>query len=337
MKTRTLGVGLEVSAIGMGCLTLSEMNYGPVDEAESEATLLEAIDSGITFLDTGEVYGIDSSNERLIGRVLEQRREEVLLCTKFGLVYDFRKGPMVADSRPETMRASLEGSLRRLRTDHIDLYYQHRTDPAVPIEEVWGELSLMVQEGKVRYVGMSEPGIDTLRRAHAIHPVAAVENEYSLFTREPEDELLPVLRELGIGLVPFAPLGRGLLSGKIRTPDDFTPDDFRRRLPRYQGEAFYRNLEMVDKVNEIAANRGATSAQLAIAWILSRGDDIVPIPGMETRTLLRENLKAVDLELTEDELAAIEGVIPHGGFGDRYGRYASLQKAEAATKGEVTS
>jgi aryl-alcohol dehydrogenase-like predicted oxidoreductase len=321
----------------MGCLTLSEMNYGPVDEAESEATLLEAIDSGITFLDTGEVYGIDSSNERLIGRVLEQRRDEVLICTKFGLVYDYRKGPMVADSRPETMRASLEGSLRRLRTDHIDLYYQHRTDPAVPIEEVWGELSLMVQEGKVRYVGMSEPGIDTLRRAHAIHPVVAVESEYSLFTREPEDELLPVLRELDIGLVPFAPLGRGLLSGKIRTPDDFAPDDFRRRLPRYQGEAFYQNLEMVDKVNEIAADRGATSAQLAIAWILSRGDDIVPIPGMETRALLRENLKAVDLELTEDELAAIEGVIPLGGFGDRYGEYASLQKAEAATKGEVTT
>ena len=337
MKQRTLGQGLTVSAIGMGCLTLSEMNYGPVDEAESEVTLLEAIDSGVNFLDTGEVYGRDHSNEKLIGRVLEQRRDEVLLCTKFGLVYDYRQGPMLADSRPEVMRTSIEGSLQRLRTDHIDLYYQHRTDPTVPIEEVWGELSLMVQEGKVRYVGMSEPGIDTLRRAHAIHPVAAVENEYSLFTREPEDELMPVLQELGIGLVPFAPLGRGLLSGKIRTPEDFAPGDFRRRLPRYQGENFYKNLELVDKVNEIAADRGVTPAQLALAWILSRGDSIVPIPGMETRTLLRENIKAVDVNLSEDELSTIEAVIPHGGYGDRYGEYASLQKTEALSTGTETS
>jgi aryl-alcohol dehydrogenase-like predicted oxidoreductase len=329
MKQRTLGQGLTVSAIGMGCLTLSEMNYGPVDDRESELTLLEAVDSGITFLDTGEVYGRDSANEKLLGRVLRQRRDQVVLGTKFGLVYDYRQGPMVADSRPETIRASCEGSLGRLRTDHIDLYYQHRIDPRVPIEDVWGELSLLVGEGKVRFVGMSEPGIETLRRAHAIHPVAAVQSEYSLFTREPEDELMPVLEELGIGLVPFAPLGRGLLSGTIRTPDDFAPDDFRRRLPRYQGEAFYKNLELVDKVVAIAADRGATPAQLAIAWILSRRSYIVPIPGMETRPLLRENLKAADLELTQDELAAIEAVIPHGGYGDRYGQYASLQKAEA--------
>jgi len=329
MKQRTLGQGLSVSAIGMGCLTLSEMNYGPVDDAESEATLLEAIDSGITFLDTGEVYGRDSANEKLLGRVLKQRRDAVILGTKFGLVYDYRSGPMVADSRPEAIRASCEGSLARLQTDHIDLYYQHRTDPRVPIEDVWGELSLLVEEGKVRYVGMSEPGLETLRRAHAIHPVTAVQSEYSLFTREPEDGLMPVLEELGIGLVPFAPLGRGMLSGKIRTPDDFAPDDFRRRLPRYQGEAFYKNLELVDKVVAIAADRGATPAQLAIAWILSRRDYIVPIPGMETRVLLRENLKAVSLDLTSEELDAIEAVIPHGGYGDRYGQYASLQKAES--------
>jgi aryl-alcohol dehydrogenase-like predicted oxidoreductase len=329
MKQRTLGQGLTVSAIGMGCLTLSEMNYGPVDDRESEVTLLEAVDSGITFLDTGEVYGRDSANEKLLGRVLKQQRDNVVLGTKFGLVYDYRKGPMVADSRPETIRAACEGSLSRLRTDHIDLYYQHRIDPKVPIEDVWGELSLLVREGKVRYVGMSEPGIETLRRAHAIHPVAAVQSEYSLFTREPEDDLMPVLEELGIGLVPFAPLGRGLLSGKIRTPDDFAPDDFRRRLPRYQGDAFYKNLELVDKVVAIAADRGATPAQLALAWILSRRSYIVPIPGMETRTLLRENLKAADLDLTQDELAAIEAVIPDGGYGDRYGQYASLQKAES--------
>lgn len=231
MKQRTLGQGLTVSAIGMGCLTLLEMNYGPVNDQESEVTLLEAVDRGVTFLDTGEVYGRDSANEKLIGRVLQHRRDEVVLGTKFGLVYDYRQGPMVPDSRPEAIRAACEGSLSRLRTDRIDLYYQHRTDPKVPIEDVWGELSLLVQEGKVRYVGMSEPGIETLRRAHAIHPVTAVESEYSLFTREPEDDLMRVLEELGIGLVPFAPLGRGMLSGKIRTPDDFAPDDFRRGSP----------------------------------------------------------------------------------------------------------
>jgi aryl-alcohol dehydrogenase-like predicted oxidoreductase len=331
MKQRTLGQGLAVSAIGMGCMTLTEMNYGPVDEQESEATLLRALDLGVTLLDTGEVYGKDHSNEIFLGRVLKGRRDEVILCTKFGLIYDFRKGPMVPDSRPEAIRASCEGSLKRLDTDRIDLYYQHRIDPNVPIEEVWGELSLLVQEGKVRYVGMSEPGIESLRRAHAVHPVAAVENEYSLFTREPEDELRAVLDELDIGLVSFAPLGRGLLSGKIRTPDDFAPEDFRRRLPRYQGESFYQNLELVDKVHELAAARDATPSQLALAWILSRGESIVPIPGMETRDRLHENLQAVDLELSVDELAAIEAIIPNGGYGDRYGQYGALQKAQSAS------
>jgi aryl-alcohol dehydrogenase-like predicted oxidoreductase len=314
MRQRTLGQGLTVSEIGMGCLTLTEMNYGPVDEQESERALLRALDLGVTLLDTGAVYGIEHSNEIFLGRVLKERRDDVVLCTKFGLIYDFREGSMIPDSRP---------------TDRIDLYYQHRIDPNVPIEEVWGELSLLVKEGKVRYVGMSEPGIDSLRRAHAVHPVAAVENEYSLFTREPEDELMPVLDELGIGLVPFAPLGRGLLSGKIRTPDDFAPHDFRRRLPRYQGEAFYKNLELVDKVHELAAVRGATPAQLAIAWILSRGETIVPIPGMETVALVEENLAAAGLELSAEELAAIEAIIPNGGFGDRYGQYGALQKAES--------
>src|SRR5580700_4023355 len=223
MKQRTLGQGMTVSAIGMGCMTLTEMNYGPVDENESEATLNRAIDLGINLLDTGEVYGKDHSNETFIGRIVEHRREEVYLCTKFGLIYDFRRGPMVPDSRPEVIRRSLEGSLRRLRTDYIDLYYQHRVDPNVPIEDVWGELSLLVEEGKVRHLGLSEPGISTLRKAHSIHPVTAVENEYSLFTREPEAELIPTLNELGVGLVCFAPLGRGLLSGKVRNPDDFAP------------------------------------------------------------------------------------------------------------------
>jgi aryl-alcohol dehydrogenase-like predicted oxidoreductase len=321
---------MEVSAIGMGCMTLTEMNYGPVDEKESEATLLRALDLGVNLLDTGEVYGIEHSNETFIGRVLEKRRDEVYLCTKFGLVYDFRKGPMIADSRPEKIRSSLEGSLSRLRTDHIDLYYQHRVDPKVPIEDVWGELSLLVQEGKVRHLGLSEPGIATLRKAHSIHPVTAVENEYSLFTREPEAELLPTLNELGIGLVCFAPLGRGLLSGQVRSPEDFAPDDFRRRLPRYQGDNFRKNLELVDKVHHLARARGATAAQLALAWILSRGDNIVPIPGMEIRSRLEENVRAIDLHLTPDELAQIEAIMPNGGLGDRYGDY-KLQAADSSS------
>jgi aryl-alcohol dehydrogenase-like predicted oxidoreductase len=329
MKQRTLGQGLRVSAIGMGCMTLTEMNYGPVDERESERTLYRAIDLGINFLDTGEVYGKDHANETLIGRVIARRRDEVYVGTKFGLIYDYRKGPMTPDSRPETIRRSLEGSLRRLQTDHIDVYYQHRVDPKVPIEDVWGELSGLVQEGKVRYLGLSEPGIETLRKAHAIHPVAVVENEYSLFTREPEAALMGVLKELGIGLVPFAPLGRGMLSGKVRSPDDFAPDDFRRRLPRYQGENFYKNLELVDKVGELAKARDATPAQLAIAWVLARGLNIVPIPGMERQTILEENVAAVDIELTDDELAAIEAVIPGGGVGDRYGSY-QLQAVDSA-------
>jgi aryl-alcohol dehydrogenase-like predicted oxidoreductase len=330
MKSRQLGQGMNVSAIGMGCMTLTEMNYGPVDEKESEATLLRALDLGVNLLDTGEVYGIEHSNEKFLGRVLRKRRDEVYLCTKFGLVYDFRKGPMVADSRPEKIRSSCEGSLRRLGTDHIDLYYQHRVDPNVPIEEVWGELSLLVQEGKVRHLGLSEPGITTLRKAHAVHPVTAVENEYSLFTREPEVELLPTLEELGIGLVCFAPLGRGLLSGQVRSPDDFAADDFRRRLPRYQGENFRKNLELVDKVHELAMARNATAAQFALAWILSRGDNIVPIPGMELRVRLEENVKAADLELTADELAQIEAIMPNGGLGDRYGDY-KLQAADSVS------
>jgi len=331
MKERTLGQGMKVSAIGMGCMTLTEMNYGPVDESESEATLNRAIDLGINLLDTGEVYGKDHSNETFIGRIVERRREEVYLCTKFGLIYDFRRGPMVPDSRPEAIRRSLEGSLRRLRTDYIDLYYQHRVDPNVPIEDVWGELSLLVEEGKVRHLGLSEPGISTLRKAHSIHPVTAVENEYSLFTREPEAELIPTLNQLGVGLVCFAPLGRGLLSGKVRNPDDFAPEDFRRRLPRYQGQNFYKNLELVDKIRQIAAAKDATAAQLALAWVLSRGDNVVPIPGMELRERLEENIGAADLELNAAELAELEAVLPNGGIGDRYGDY-KLQAAESASQ-----
>lgn len=328
MQTRKLG-NLEVSAIGLGCMRMSA-GHGSVAATKQEmiALLRGAVDRGINFFDTAEVYG-PFVNEQLVGEALAPVRDQVVIATKFGNQRREDGSWIGINGRPEYVRQACDASLTRLQADHIDLYYQHRIDPKVPIEDVWGELSLLVREGKVRYVGMSEPGIETLRRAHAIHPVAAVQSEYSLFTREPEEDLMPVLEELGIGLVPFAPLGRGMLSGTIRTPDDFAPDDFRRRLPRYQGEAFYKNLELVDKVVAIAADRGATPAQLAIAWILSRRSYIVPIPGMETRALLRENLKAADLELTQDELAAIEAVIPHGGYGDRYGQYGSLQKAEA--------
>ncbi|ODU04309.1 MAG: aldo/keto reductase [Pseudonocardia sp. SCN 72-86] len=331
MKQRILGQGLTVSAIGMGCMTLTEQNYGPVDEVESERTLLAAIDAGVTLLDSGETYGRDHSNEKLLGRVLKARRDEVVLCTKFGLTYDITSGSMVVDGDPRKIRISCEGSLQRLQTDHIDIYYQHRVDTRYPVEDVWGVLKELVDEGKIRHLGLSEPGIETLRAAHAIHPVTAVQNEYSLFTRDPEAELRPVLDELGIGLVCFAPLGRGLLSGRVRSPDDWAPDDFRRRLPRYQGENFVKNLELVDKVHEIARAKGATPAQLALAWILSRGDGIVPIPGMETRTLLAENTAAANIEISADELAQIEAVIPGGAVGSRYGSYAELTKAETVT------
>ncbi|GAA4548308.1 aldo/keto reductase [Pseudonocardia xishanensis] len=331
MEFRELGQGLCVSAIGMGCMGLTESTYGPVDETESARALDRAIDLGVTLLDTGETYGRDHSNEKLVGRVVERRRGDVLLATKFGLTFDIDSGSMVVDGRPETIRASCEGSLRRLRTDHIDVYFQHRVDPRVPIEDVWGELSLLVAEGKVRYLGLSEPGMQTLRKAHAIHPVAVVENEYSLFTRDPEAEVLPTLDELGIGLLCFAPLGRGMLSGRIRSTEDFSEHDFRRRLPRYQGENFARNLELVDAVAEIAGARGLSSAQLALAWLLSRGPRVIPIPSMETRGRVEENLLAADVTLTDAELAAIEAALPHGGIGERYGVYSGLSSAESSS------
>lgn len=329
MKQHTLGQGLQVSALGMGCLTLTEANYGPVDEKQGERTLHHAIDLGISFLDTGETYGRDGANEALVGRVIRSRRDEVLIGTKFGLRFELSTGSMVVDGRPENIRAACEGSLRRLQTDHIDVYYQHRVDPSVPIEDVWGVLSELVAEGKIRYTGMSEPGLATLRRAHAVHPVAVVENEYSLFTRDPEDQVLPTLRELGIGLACFAPLGRGFLSGTIRRFEDFSPDDFRRRLPRYQGANFAKNLELVDTIQEMARGRGMTATQLGLAWLISRGDDVVPIPGMETIERLEENVKAADIDLTTEELAAIEAIIPHGAAGERYGAYDTLSNAES--------
>ncbi|GAA1845410.1 aldo/keto reductase [Pseudonocardia ailaonensis] len=331
MQTRVLGTELTVSAVGLGAMALSEQNYGPVDEAEAVRTLHEAIDGGVTLVDTAETYGHDHANELLLGRALGHRRDHVVLSTKFGLEFDARTKSIRVAGAPDTVKASCEASLRRLRTDHIDLYYQHRVNPAYPVEDVFGVLSELVAEGKVRYLGMSEPGIDSLRRAHAVHPITAVQNEYSLFTRDPETELLPVLRELGIGLVCFGPLGRGVLTGRFRTEEDFPAGDFRRLLPRFQGENLRRNVALVDRLGELASGLGCTSVQLALAWLLTRGPDVVPIPGMETRERLRHNLHAADLELGAATLAAIEEVIPTGALGSRYGaRFDELSNAESA-------
>jgi aryl-alcohol dehydrogenase-like predicted oxidoreductase len=331
MKKHELGQHLTVSAIGLGCMPMSGQNYGQADRAEAVRTLHRALDLGLNLFDTAATYGHDHANEKLLGQMLGRRREEVILSTKFGLQYKPGSNASSVDSRPETIVRECEESLTRLQTDHIDLYYQHRVDPSVPIEEVWGVLSELVAAGKVRYLGMSEPGMKTLRRAHAVHPVTAVQNEYSLFSRDPEAEVLPTLRELGIGLVCYAPLGRGFLSGTFRSPDDFVKgDDVRRLLPRFQGENFYKNVELVDRVHELAAARGVTAMQLALAWLLARGGDIVPIPGMETVAMLEENLVAAEIELGADELDAIDAVLPTGAVGSRLVSHDASSNAEAA-------
>jgi aryl-alcohol dehydrogenase-like predicted oxidoreductase len=329
MELRRLGPELQVSAIGLGAMALSEQNYGPVDEAESVRTVHEAIDRGITLIDTAETYGVDHANEKLLGRALGHRRDKVVLSTKFGLVFDAKTASIQLAGHPDTIKASCEESLTRLQTDHLDLYYQHRVNTAYPIEDVWGVLAELVNEGKVRYLGLSEPDLASLRTAHAIHPVTAVQNEYSLFTRDPEDELLPVLRDLDIGLVCFAPLGRGFLSGRFRSTEDFPEGDFRRLLPRFQGENLQRNVELVDRVAELAESMGLSSVQLAIAWLLAQGPDIVPIPGMETRERLEHNLRAVDVALPPEHLRALELVIPDGAVGARYDQtFSRLSNAE---------
>ena len=329
MQLRRLGLGLEVSAIGLGAMALSEQNYGPVDAKEAVRTLHEAIDRGITLIDTAETYGADHANEKLLGEALGTRRDKVILSTKFGLVFDAATASIRLAGRPDTIKASCEQSLRRLQTDHIDLYYQHRVNPAYPIQEVWGVLAELVAEGKVRYLGMSEPGLDALRTAHAIHPVTAVQNEYSLFTPDPEEKLLPLLRDLGIGLVCFAPLGRGFLSGRFRKTEDFPDGDFRRLLPRFQGQNLQRNVELVDRITVMAAGMGISAIQLALAWLLAQGTDIVPIPGMETRERLDHNMRAADICLTSDQLRAIDHLVPDGAMGSRYDKtFGALGIAE---------
>jgi aryl-alcohol dehydrogenase-like predicted oxidoreductase len=301
--------------------------YGKRDEAESLATIHRALELGIDFLDTAEVYG-PFTNEELVGRAIKGKREKVVIATKFGIV---RKADdpnyWALDSRPERVRASCEGSLKRLDVDCIDLYYQHRVDPKVPIEETVGAMAQLVREGKVRYLGLSEAGPETIRRAHAVHPITALQSEYSLWSREPEnDGVLSTVRKLGIGFVAYSPLGRGFLTGQIRSPEDLAPDDWRRTHPRFQGENFKKNLELVERLKEIAKAKSATPAQISLAWVLSSGDDVVPIPGTKRRTRLEENAAAVTIELSPEERARLDNVfLPGAAAGARYGPVAAAR------------
>jgi aryl-alcohol dehydrogenase-like predicted oxidoreductase len=320
MEQRTLGgQGLRVSALGLGCMGMSQ-SYGPADDRESVAAIHRALDLGVTFLDTADMYG-PFTNERLVGRAIAGRRDEVVLATKFGNQRRPDGSWVGINGRPEYVHSACDASLERLGVDHVDLYYQHRVDPSVPVEETWGAMKELVEAGKVRHLGISEAAPATIRKANAVHPVAALQSEYSLFSRDPERELLATVRELGIGFVAYSPLGRGFLSGRLTSssPEEFADDDFRRGHPRFEGENFARNLALVERVRQLAAEKGATPAQLAIAWVLAQGDDVVPIPGTKRRRYLEENLAALQLRLTPEDLIAIDEAAPRGAVaGERY-------------------
>jgi aryl-alcohol dehydrogenase-like predicted oxidoreductase len=325
MEQRTLGTqGLIVSAEGLGCMGMSEF-YGSADEAEAIATIQLALNEGVTLVDTSDAYG-PHTNEQLVGGAIADRRDEVVLATKFGIVRDPRDpGARGFNGRPEYVIDACEASLRRLGLDHIDLYYQHRVDPDVPIEETVGAMASLVDAGKVRFLGLSEAAPETIRRAHAVHPISALQTEYSLWSRDPEDEILPTLRELGIGLVAYSPLGRGFLTGQITSPADLADDDFRRYSPRFQGENFERNLELVERIRQIAREKDCTPGQLALAWVMAQGQDIVPIPGTKRRRYLEENVQAVELSLDSEDLERIDDAAPAGAAaGDRYADMSSI-------------
>ncbi len=318
MQQRTLGrQGLRVSALGLGCMGMSEF-YGPGDEQESIATIHRALELGVTLLDTADMYG-PFKNEELVGRAIRDRRDRVVLATKFGNERRPDGSWVRVNGTPAYVRQACDASLRRLGVDHVDLYYQHRVDPTVPIEETVGAMAELVHAGKVRFLGLSEAAPDTIRRAHAVHPISALQTEYSLWTRDVEEVILPTVRSLGIGFVAYSPLGRGFLSGQFRRPEDIPEGDWRRNNPRFQGENFQRNLDLVERVQAIAREKGATPSQLALAWVLSRGDDVVPIPGTKRRRWLEENVAAASIYLSQDDLRRIEEIAPRGAAaGPRY-------------------
>jgi aryl-alcohol dehydrogenase-like predicted oxidoreductase len=313
LPSRALGQsGLNVSALGLGCMSMSDV-YGPGDPTEATATINRAIDLGLTLFDTADIYGA-TTNEELVGKALGSRRDEVVLATKFGIKMDTWP-PRSADGRPEYAHQACDASLKRLGVDHIDLYYNHRADTSVPIEETVGAMAELVEAGKVRYLGLSEASVDTIRRAAAVHPIAALQSEWSLWSRDLEDEIVPVCRDLGIGIVPYSPLGRGMLTGNVTSVDDLDENDFRRLNPRFQEEALAQNLRIVDEVKAVAVTHGATPAQVALAWVLAHGDDVVPIPGTKRVHRLEENLGSLSVDLSPDDLARLDALRP---VGDRY-------------------
>lgn len=322
MKTRKLGAnGPEVSAIGLGCMGMSAF-YGGADEAQSISVIHRALDLGISLFDTAEMYG-SHTNEVLVGKALKDRRDQAFIATKFGINYNADRTKLMTDGSPANVRRAIEGSLQRLGVDHVDLYYLHRVDSNTPIEDTVGAMAELVKEGKVRFLGLSEAAPDTVRKAHATHPITALQTEYSLWSREPEDELFAVVRDLGIGFVPYSPLGRGFLSGDITSIDDLAVDDFRRTNPRFMGENFQKNLDLVEAVKAIALDKGITAAQLALAWVLSQGEDLIPIPGTRRIATLEQNAAAVDVDLTPEDVARIEAVFPKGAAtGHRYAEAA---------------